>query len=59
MAGNCAFRSVARLVLIVRQQGHVIFSSGSKTMAKLESFTFSIGLILSSLLMFATLVPLA
>jgi hypothetical protein len=32
---------------------------GSKTMAKLESFTFSIGLVLSSVLMFATLAPLA
>jgi hypothetical protein len=50
---------VARLVLIVRRQGNVTFSNGSKTMAKLESYTFSIGLMLSSLLMFATLAPLA
>jgi hypothetical protein len=32
---------------------------GARPMAKLESLTFSIGLMLSSLLMFATLAPLA
>jgi len=59
MAENCGSYAVARLVLIVRRQGNVTFSNGSKTMAKLESYTFSIGLMLSSLLMFATLAPLA
>lgn len=39
--------------------GNVVFSNGSKTMAKLESFAFSLGLMLSSVLMFATLAPLA
>jgi hypothetical protein len=32
---------------------------GRHTMAKLENFTFSVGMALSTLLMFATLAPLA
>ena len=46
-------------MLIVRRQGNVTISNGSKTMAKLESFTFTLGMMLSSVLMFATLAPLA
>jgi hypothetical protein len=33
--------------------------NGSKTMAKLESFAFTLGLMLSSVLMVATLAPIA
>jgi hypothetical protein len=59
MAENCGLRALARLVLIVRRQGNVIFSSGSKTMAKLESITFTLGMMLSSLLLVATISPIA
>ena len=45
-------------MLSVRRQGNVEFK-GSKTMAKLESFTFTLGMVLSSLLMFATVAPIA
>jgi hypothetical protein len=55
VAENRGSRAVAQLLLSIRQQGHITFSFRSKTMAKLESFTFSIGLMMSSLLMFATL----
>ena len=46
-------------MLIDRGQGHVTFFVGSKTMAKLESFTFTLGLMLSSMLIIATLSPIA
>jgi hypothetical protein len=57
MAENCAFRALARLMLIVRRQGHVTFSKGNKTMAKLETLTFTLSMMLSSLLVIATIAP--
>jgi hypothetical protein len=59
-AENCAFGLLARLVLKTLRQGQRHgFSKGRMKMAKLESITFVVGMALSSLLMFATLAPLA
>jgi hypothetical protein len=55
----CAFHPLARLLLKERRQGTTLRSFGRHTMAKLENFTFSVGMALSTLLMFATLAPLA
>ena len=55
----CGFRPLARLMLSVRATGETVVQNGSKTMAKLESFTFTVGMALSSLLMFATILPIA
>ena len=57
-AENCALQPLARLMLIVRRQGQSLFLSGSKTMAKFESFTFTLGIMLSSLLLVATMSPI-
>jgi hypothetical protein len=46
-------------VLIVLPTGNVTFTYGSKTMAKLESFTFSLGIMLAGFLTIATLTPIA
>jgi hypothetical protein len=43
----------------VRRQTRRTFSSGVSSMAKLEALTFTIGLMLSGLLMFATVAPIA
>ncbi len=39
--------------------GKTFVEFGSKKMAKLESFAFTVGMALSSLLMFATILPIA
>ncbi|HYJ30216.1 MAG TPA: hypothetical protein VEW25_07750 [Allosphingosinicella sp.] len=59
MAENRGWRALARLVLMVRRQGNVSISFGSKTMAKLESFTFMLGMMLSGLLLVVTISPIA
>lgn len=59
MAEIWAFRALARLLLNVRRHQRRNFSNGRKTMAKLETFAFTVGMMLSGLLMFATLSPIA
>ncbi|HEY0011777.1 MAG TPA: hypothetical protein VGB79_02875 [Allosphingosinicella sp.] len=51
------FHPLARLLLNEGRLNDI--SIGRHRMAKLENFTFSVGMALSSLLMFATLAPLA
>lgn len=57
-AGNRHSRALARLLLNAEPQGRHI-ENRRPTMAKFENLTFSVGMALSSLLMFATLAPLA
>ena len=59
MAENSDFLSLARLVLILPPTGTVTLFVGRKTMAKLETMTFAVSMMLSSLLVLATLAPIA
>jgi hypothetical protein len=59
MAENQALRLLAQLLLMDVGQGFFPVRNRRLTMAKIETCTFAIGMALSSLLMFATLAPLA
>ena len=57
MAEIRRFQALARLMLISRRP--LMVAKGRMKMAKIETFSFTVGMMLTALLTFATLAPVA